>query len=144
MYVGKSYLFFFGLDWVHFEPCEGEKKGERRREGKEEFLKRRRVRPRLGYRRWGGRELSLSLFQPPLTLPKRNGAFVFYPTAWLSGCPSVCPSVQLGWLASKLVLRRYCTRIGQRLWFQHGFLGSAFLFCWAYVLDCLSLYLCAS
>jgi len=78
---------------VHFEPCEGgerEKEEKMRREGKEEFLKRCRVRPRLGYRRWsGGGALSPSPFDVAET--KRSSRF--YPAVWLSGCPSVCPSV---------------------------------------------------
>ena len=142
-------IFFLGLDWVHFEPCEGGEKGRKKKKNekrRERGVPETTQGPAKTWLQKMGRKGALSSLSssPPLTLPKRNGAFVFYPTAWLSGCPSVCPSVclNLGWLASNLVLRRYCT--GQRVWFQHGILGSAFLFCWAYVLDCLSFYLCAS
>lgn len=93
MYVGKSYLFFWVWIGCILNRVRGEKKGERRkkmrREGKEEFLKRCRVRPRLGYRRWGGRELSLSLSSSPET--KRS--FCFLPDClaiWLSIWQSIC------------------------------------------------------
>ena len=94
-------IFFLGLDWVHFEPCEGEKKGERRkkmrREGKEEFLKRRRVRPRLGYRKKMGRKGALSSLSssPPFDVAETKRSFCFLPdclAVWLSIWLSICLS----------------------------------------------------
>jgi len=86
MYIGKELYFFYflGLDWVHFEPCEGEEKGRKKkkmgREGKEEFLKRCRVRPKLGYRRWSEGSSHFS----PFDVAETKGSSCFYPAVHLS------------------------------------------------------------